>query len=267
MTDKSKRPPLLLDWIESELGALSPSFHAIGLFFLKNWSALQSMQIGEVASRCGTADSTVVRFARRFGYSGYPDLKMALLLESAATRLGARGGEFHGPTPVSPTRDTRTDALVGKVDEAVHRLNGLKAVIRSPEFLSLSKQLRHSACFTLTYGCEYDRLVAMYLGDALERAGKTVILMDRPFRRLLPRHEASGIRLAIHLELLVAEAGTTEQAALTPGALQPSLIGTSGLLMPRPSINPPVLWVAGHSLGHRAQIAMTLSDALAGSLA
>lgn len=258
------RPQPLLDWIASDLDGLSPSFRAIGRFLLANHAVLQHMQIGDVASRCGTADSTVVRFARRFGHSGYPDLKLALLLASAASGAGAGPSPGNRPAPDQRPGDTRTDALVGRVEEAVHRLNGLKVVVQSPEFLNIAKQLRHAACFTLSYGGEYDRLVAMYLGDALEQAGKTVMLTDRLVQRITPRHEASGITVAIHLESL-AQDGAAKPPAMTLGTPQLSLIGTTG--MPMPSITPPVIWVAGNSLGHRAQTAMTLSDALVGALA
>lgn len=60
--------------------------------------------IGSLAQRCGTSAPTVVRFAQRLGFSGYPELKLAL-----ARALGVEEGRA-SREPLSGTLDA-SDSL------------------------------------------------------------------------------------------------------------------------------------------------------------
>lgn len=54
-------------------------------YMLNNTQNLISLSISELAQSCGSGDATVVRFARRLGFSGYQELKLSLAAEINST--------------------------------------------------------------------------------------------------------------------------------------------------------------------------------------
>lgn len=50
-------------------------------YMLKDTQKIISLSISELAQKCGSGDATVVRFARRLGFSGYQELKLGLAAE------------------------------------------------------------------------------------------------------------------------------------------------------------------------------------------
>ena len=54
-------------------------------YILKNSDSIVSLSISELAQKCGSGDATVVRFARRLGFSGYQDFKLKLAAEVGST--------------------------------------------------------------------------------------------------------------------------------------------------------------------------------------
>ena len=56
--EMGKAEKRIADWILSNPGGLIP------------------LSISELADQCGCGDATVVRFARRLGFSGYQELKI-----------------------------------------------------------------------------------------------------------------------------------------------------------------------------------------------
>ena len=54
-------------------------------YILKNPQSIINMSITELASSCGSGDATVVRFARRLGFSGYQALKLGIAAELSST--------------------------------------------------------------------------------------------------------------------------------------------------------------------------------------
>jgi len=50
-------------------------------YVLNNTQKIVSLSISELASNCGSGDATVVRFARRLGFSGYQALKLGIAAE------------------------------------------------------------------------------------------------------------------------------------------------------------------------------------------
>lgn len=54
-------------------------------YILKETQNIISLSISELAQKCGSGDATVVRFARRLGFSGYQELKLGLAAEINST--------------------------------------------------------------------------------------------------------------------------------------------------------------------------------------
>ena len=54
-------------------------------YIMKETQNIISLSISELAQKCGSGDATVVRFARRLGFSGYQELKLRLAAEINST--------------------------------------------------------------------------------------------------------------------------------------------------------------------------------------
>ncbi len=61
------------------VASLTPQQRVIAEYFLDHMQEIPFLSVPELAERTGTSEATVVRFCQRIGYSGYSDLKMALV--------------------------------------------------------------------------------------------------------------------------------------------------------------------------------------------
>lgn len=69
----------LRDRIVRNVASLSPQQRVIAEYFLDHMQEIPFLSVPELAERTGASEATVVRFCQRIGYSGYSDLKMALV--------------------------------------------------------------------------------------------------------------------------------------------------------------------------------------------
>lgn len=71
-------------FMRSQMG---PAEKKIGDYILEHTQEIISDSISEFAEKCGCGDATVVRFARRLGFSGYQSLKIGIVgeISSAST--------------------------------------------------------------------------------------------------------------------------------------------------------------------------------------
>jgi DNA-binding MurR/RpiR family transcriptional regulator len=69
----------LLTQLRQDLGQLSPRMDALARYCLEHHSDLHLQRITQVAQCSGAIPSTVVRFAKQYGYSGFSDFKFAFL--------------------------------------------------------------------------------------------------------------------------------------------------------------------------------------------
>jgi hypothetical protein len=235
----------LLGLILGELPQLSPTMRAIGRYCVRVHARLHLMGIDEVASECGTVPSSVVRFARRFGHSGFHDFKRAFLDGAALTPPGAVPGEDH---------------LLGHLDEDVFQLSELRVLIQDSAFRQALRWLDDSSALSLTYRGEFDRLVAIHLGNALQRVGKCVVLSDRP--------QQAGILIDIDLERTDLPAEDVVEQGWLSISRQVSLHGTRRhrLLSAQPEAGRLVLVIAGSTLGRRLQKALSIADTIEAAL-
>lgn len=84
--------------IESLMSSLTASERRIAKLIIDNPSGVSMMTISDLSSRAGTSESTVVRTARTLGFSGYPELRLALAAAGAATPTNDRPtltGDIH----------------------------------------------------------------------------------------------------------------------------------------------------------------------------
>ena len=71
----------ILHKIRSLYDDMGRSEKRIADYVLKNTQNIVSLSITELAQKCGSGDATVVRFARRLGFSGYQALKLGIAAE------------------------------------------------------------------------------------------------------------------------------------------------------------------------------------------
>ncbi len=77
--------PDLLDKFKQDLARLSPKLGAVAKYCLQHHTSLHLQRITHVAQHSATQPSTVVRFAKQYGYSGFHDFKFAFLGPTAET--------------------------------------------------------------------------------------------------------------------------------------------------------------------------------------
>ena len=70
--------------IRAKYNLFSRTEKRIADFLLEKPDGLLSMYITDLARECGASEATIVRFARKLGYDGYPSLKIELAKEAEA---------------------------------------------------------------------------------------------------------------------------------------------------------------------------------------
>ena len=76
----------LLD-IKVKYPTLSKAEKNIADFLMDNPSNILSLYITQLAEKCGASEATIVRFARKLGYNGYQQLKLALAQETGSIAI------------------------------------------------------------------------------------------------------------------------------------------------------------------------------------
>ena len=76
--------------LRSILPSLSRSEKRVATEVLDDPRGVAASTISELAHRCGTSETTVIRFCRTLGLSGYPQLRLTLATESGRADNGAR---------------------------------------------------------------------------------------------------------------------------------------------------------------------------------
>ena len=67
--------------IKSSYDALSKSEKQIADFLIENPSKILPLYITDLSSLCGVSEATIVRFAKKIGFEGYQQLKIAIAQE------------------------------------------------------------------------------------------------------------------------------------------------------------------------------------------
>lgn len=76
--------------VRSLLPSLPPAERRVGQRLIDDSGQVANSTITELAQACGTSETTIIRFCRAIGFSGYPELRLTL-----ATEAGRAEGEGH----------------------------------------------------------------------------------------------------------------------------------------------------------------------------
>jgi DNA-binding MurR/RpiR family transcriptional regulator len=111
-TPPSGAPPLsTIVRVRSLLPSLPPAERRVAQRVIDDPAGVANSTITELAQVCGTSETTVIRFCRAIGFSGYPGLRLTLATEVGRAQI-ATGGRVVG-SDISP--DDSLQEIVDKV--------------------------------------------------------------------------------------------------------------------------------------------------------
>ncbi len=160
--------------------ALSPRLRQVAAYVLDHPSDVGLETLAVIAERCGVQASTIVRFAKSFGYDGASQMQRLFrdeLINSAPSpsyaerirQFNARTGDAESLSPY--------DLLQEFAASNVMALDNLKASV-DPRALEQAVRLMVEAAAVYVVGLRRSFPVASYLAYALRHAGKPVHLID-----------------------------------------------------------------------------------------
>ncbi len=148
------------DRILAAATSLSRRQQAIADFVLEKYHEVPFLSVLEIAERTGASEATVVRFCQRIGYSGYSDMKTALV---DALRNEMQEAADSSAEPA--TADISRDALAAVAQLEQHNIRRLVAGIDKQAFRSVAAALfKADHIFTVGFGISaYHADFASYL--------------------------------------------------------------------------------------------------------
>ncbi len=182
-----------------------PSERLIAQLFLDNPAEAVGLSIAQIAERCGTSTTSVVRFYKRIGYAHYKDLRIDLTREVTRERV-------ENPELLTVSgdidRDDSLEDIVSKV--ALNETLSIAdtATMLDTKSLGRAVELLHGARRVVTFGVGASGLVGLDLQQKLTRIGRTAMNWSDP-------HSAwtSAATLDHHsVALAVSHSGATTDA-------------------------------------------------------
>lgn len=176
-TDPAGSGGNVLERVRALLPTLAPATRRVGDSLLASPLLVVESTVTELARRCETSETTVVRFCRAVGFGGYPELRLAVASELGADRVR------HGPTQVPGADVTAEDALddlVCKVGYADAR--AIESTIEQLDVGRLGKVINTivGARRVSLFGLGASAFGAQDLQQKLLRIGQTALLVNDP---------------------------------------------------------------------------------------
>lgn len=141
--------------IVDNVASLSPQQRVIAEYFLGHVQEIPFLSVPELAERTGASEATVVRFCQRIGYSGYSDLKMALV-DLAREEMKASSADM----PVTQDADAGKDFLSAMAKLEQHNIDRTLDSIDRPTFRQVAASI-FKADHIFTFGLG----ISAYLAD------------------------------------------------------------------------------------------------------
>ena len=149
------------DRILDHVDDLPPQQRTIADYLLEHLDTVPFLSVPELAKRCGVSEATIVRFGQRIGFSGFAELKVALV-ELLQSRLGVD--------------DDRTDDDFGEdilESVAVHEGRNIRQTVESidREVFAAIAELIFSADHVYTFGMGISAYLAELAAYTLVQVG------------------------------------------------------------------------------------------------
>ena len=158
-----------------EQAGLSPVEHSIADYFLEAGEALRDQSARSIAAKLYTAPSTVSRFCKHLGYSGYTDFRDAYLDE--LRYLSSAFSSIDANQPFRKSDDAHiVAAKIGAlyretVDDVLQLIDG--------ESLEKAVQTVASASNVFVYSAGLQSFLAVDFVDKMARIGRRVIMSSK----------------------------------------------------------------------------------------
>jgi DNA-binding MurR/RpiR family transcriptional regulator len=170
------------DRILEHVDELPPQQRTIADYLLEHLDTVPFLSVPEVARRCGVSEATIVRFGQRIGFSGFAELKMALV-ELLQDRLG-----------VDDDRDD--DSLGEDLLEAVasHEGRNIRLTVENidREIFAAIAELIFSADHVYTFGMGISAYLAELAAYTLVQVGVAAHPMSTGFSS--PREQIVALK-------------------------------------------------------------------------
>ena len=121
--------------------SLSSSELKLAKFALDSSNAIRELSSQELANVAGVSQSSVVKFAQKLGYKGYPAFKMGII---DALNISTTNSNLHGKITINDSFGQMSDKLLSSkvsVLNETQKLNDEKAFIEAVELLKSSKRI------------------------------------------------------------------------------------------------------------------------------
>lgn len=170
-------PRTVLVRMRAALPSAPPSEQSIARLFLDNPAEAANLSIAEIAARCDTSTTSVVRFYRRIGYAHYKDLRIDLTRE--VTREKVENADLHTVSGDINLEDSLED-IVAKV--ALNETLSIAdtAQVLDTESLARAVKMVGEARRVDSFGVGASALVGLDLQQKLSRIGRTALNWPDP---------------------------------------------------------------------------------------
>lgn len=127
--------------IKALKGSLSSSELKLAKFALDSSNAIRELSSQELANVVGVSQSSVVKFAQKLGYKGYPAFKLGII---DALNQSAVNTNLHGKITITDSFSQMSDKLLSSkvsVLNETQKLNDEKAFLEAVELLKSAKRI------------------------------------------------------------------------------------------------------------------------------
>lgn len=149
------------------LSSLQPAMKRVGEYIIEHPQMVAGMTISELASKCQTSETTVVRFCREIGVAGYAQLRVALATEAGSRGMRSEPNEASGDI-------SEGDDLASVIEKIAY--SDARSVIDTAQSLSIKElaavvELINKCERVDIYGVGASSIVALDLQQKLHRIG------------------------------------------------------------------------------------------------
>jgi DNA-binding MurR/RpiR family transcriptional regulator len=180
VANNSKNLETLRGDIVRRYDELSPRLQQVAKYVLENPNDMALQTLAVIADRCDVQPSTIVRFAKTFGYEGASDMqelfKDEMLTQAPSPSYSERIRQFSRRASAAGALAPQ-DVLQEFADSNILALEHLKANVRKAD-LERSVEMLRSAHAVYIIGLRRSFPVAAYLVYALRHVGKPAHLLD-----------------------------------------------------------------------------------------
>jgi DNA-binding MurR/RpiR family transcriptional regulator len=171
----SHTPQTLLAHVRALAPALAPAEQRVAAAVARDPAGTAAKTVSELSSLCGTSETTVIRFCRAIGFSGYPGLRLAL---AAAAQAAAPAGWQDAGGDIGP--DDTSEEIIRKIVHADARAVEETAAQLDTGTLAAVVDAVVGARHVDVYGVGASGLVALDLQQKLHRVGHAAFAWQDP---------------------------------------------------------------------------------------